>query len=228
MKKAREAQFNVAEKANAPFPLRLRTLMEKEQMKQKDLAALLNVTRQSINQYCLGLSTPDIDKLCKIATRFNVSADYLLGLSEVSSSDESLKTVCKATGLSEKSISHISDPDFSMEHNLLFEANQWEHFILQLEDYLSYLADFSAPENTLQIAKFELTQAFWNVLEEFDRKQVHRLCKKREQQRNANLQAEPEVIEIKKLYYQFCQENCVNMSISEYCDMIRKRILAEK
>lgn len=107
MKKAKGTQLNVAEKANAPFPLRLRTLMEKEQMKQKDLAALLNVTRQSINQYCLGLSTPDLDKLCKIARRFGVTADYLLGLTDVSSTNPTMKIVREITGLSETAVEQL-------------------------------------------------------------------------------------------------------------------------
>lgn len=107
MKKAKETQLNVAEKANAPFPLRLRTLMEKEQMKQKDLAALLNVTRQSINQYCLGLSTPDLDKLCKIARRFGVTADYLLGLSNAERQEND--GINRELGLSDAAISGVKE-----------------------------------------------------------------------------------------------------------------------
>ena len=43
-----------------------------------------------------------------LASHFNVSTDYLLGLSDVQSVNEDLKVACKATGLSEKAATHIS------------------------------------------------------------------------------------------------------------------------
>lgn len=107
MKKANETKVDVAEKANAPFPTRLRALMEREQMKQGDLAALLNVTRQSANQYCLGLSSPDTEKLCKTAVHFGVTTDYLLGMTDISSADPTMKMACDFTGLSETAIQQL-------------------------------------------------------------------------------------------------------------------------
>ena len=107
MKKASEPKSNVAEKANAPFPTRLCALMEREHMKQGDLAALLNVTRQSANQYCLGLSSPDADKLCKVAAHFGVTTDYLLGMTDISSADPNMKMVCNFTGLSEAAVEQL-------------------------------------------------------------------------------------------------------------------------
>ena len=107
MKKANETKSDIAERANAPFPTRLCALMEREQMKQGDLAALLNVTRQSANQYCLGLSSPDAEKLCKIAAHFDVTTDYLLGMTDISSADPNMKMACKFTGLSEQAIEQL-------------------------------------------------------------------------------------------------------------------------
>lgn len=118
MKKASTTKNDVAEKANAPFPARLRALMDREQMKQGELADLLDVTRQSANQYCLGLSFPDPEKLCKISRHFNVTTDYLLGLSVISSTDPNMKMACDYTGLSEAAIQQLrqlNDDVFSTE-----------------------------------------------------------------------------------------------------------------
>lgn len=107
MKKASTTKNDVAEKANAPFPTRLRVLMEREHIKQGDLAEILCVTRQAANQYCLGLSFPDFEKLCKIATYFNVTTDYLLGLSDVySQADDGIN---RELGLSEAAISGLKE-----------------------------------------------------------------------------------------------------------------------
>ena len=60
---------------------RIRELREEKQMKQSELAGLLSVKPQSVSRYEMeknDLDTDTIKLLCKI---FDVSADYLLGLS---------------------------------------------------------------------------------------------------------------------------------------------------
>lgn len=59
----------------------------------------LSVTKQCISNWENGNIQPSIDMLIKIATTFSVSADYLLGLSDVQSLD--------VTGLSTEQILHI-------------------------------------------------------------------------------------------------------------------------
>ncbi len=160
MKKAKGTQLNVAEKANAPFPLRLRTLMEKEQMKQKDLAALLNVTRQSINQYCLGLSTPDLDKLCKIARRFGVTADYLLGLSNAERQEND--GINRELGLSDAAVSGVKELlndkhyGYIVPCRLVFsKLVESEHFV----EALRWL--FRAVDETANYLPYEATEEFY-------------------------------------------------------------------
>lgn len=47
---------------------------------QKQLAEYLSVSIGTISNYENGVHSPDLNTLCRIAEYFNVSADYLLGL----------------------------------------------------------------------------------------------------------------------------------------------------
>ncbi|KRL61847.1 helix-turn-helix domain-containing protein [Lactobacillus psittaci] len=58
---------------------RLKSLRLEAQMSQEDLAAKLNVSRQSVSKWETGESVPDILKLRQLSQLFNVSIDYLVG-----------------------------------------------------------------------------------------------------------------------------------------------------
>ena len=68
-------------------------------MSQVQLADKLNVTKQSVSNWENENIMPSVDMLIKIANFFNVSTDYLLGLSET----HTLNT----DGLSDLQITHI-------------------------------------------------------------------------------------------------------------------------
>lgn len=61
------------------FGERLRELRTSNNMGQKELGALLNVSDSSIRKYESGDRTPAPDAIKKLANFFNVSTDYLLG-----------------------------------------------------------------------------------------------------------------------------------------------------
>ena len=63
------------------FAKRLKMLRISEDMYQKDLAEILNVTLSSISIWERGINYPEVEKLIEIAEFFHVSTDYLLGLS---------------------------------------------------------------------------------------------------------------------------------------------------
>lgn len=67
------------DKFNAPFATSLRQLIEDRKLTQGDIASITGVTRQTVSQYCNGISEPGYDTLIKISDYFNVSIDYLLG-----------------------------------------------------------------------------------------------------------------------------------------------------
>lgn len=65
------------------FTKRLIDLRESKNMKQKDLADILNLKQSAVSKYENGLSQPPIPTLIRIAEYFEVSVDYLLGLSSI-------------------------------------------------------------------------------------------------------------------------------------------------
>ena len=76
------AKKDSIEAYNAPFPVRLRELMEQNKCTQADLAQATGRTRQTVSQYTTGMSEPGYDVLVKIALYFDVTTDYLLGLTD--------------------------------------------------------------------------------------------------------------------------------------------------
>lgn len=105
------------DKYNKPFPTKLRILMG-DKTTQKQLADAIGVSRQAISQYMNGETSPTIDKFELLIQYFGVSADYMLGLSEVSKNNLSVKEIHEQTGLSEKAIEVLS-----MEKNVYSKDN---------------------------------------------------------------------------------------------------------
>ena len=62
---------------------RLLKLRKDAGLTQDELAAILNINKHSISSYERGKNEPPDDIKIAIATYFNVSADYLLGLTDI-------------------------------------------------------------------------------------------------------------------------------------------------
>lgn len=71
---------------------------------QDILAAALGVKRQVVGYWETGERPIKTEMLAEIAARYGVSADYLLGLSEASTTEPELKAVCDFIGLSEDAV----------------------------------------------------------------------------------------------------------------------------
>ena len=64
------------------FAQRLKELRTEHGMTQQYLASLLNIKQQSYIRYEYGTGEPSLGTLINIARIFNVTTDYLLGLSD--------------------------------------------------------------------------------------------------------------------------------------------------
>lgn len=78
---------------------KIRQLRRNFNLSQVDLAAKLGVTKQCVSNWENDNILPSIDMLIKLAKFFNVSTDYLLGLSS--------SNVIDVSGLSDTEIAHI-------------------------------------------------------------------------------------------------------------------------
>ena len=65
----------------------IRYLRIKNKLSSKDLSRILNISESSISLYESGKRMPSISLIIKIADYFNVSTDYLLGLTERQNND---------------------------------------------------------------------------------------------------------------------------------------------
>ena len=95
------------------FATRLREVMKKRRENQTSLAAKITeqscvIQRQSISQYMQGQSKPDTTRLAAICKALDVSADYLLGMSDTERKSPTLRAAVEYTGLSEAAIVTIS------------------------------------------------------------------------------------------------------------------------
>lgn len=73
-------------------------------MSNTEFAEFLGISRQTVGFYCNGERIPDALGLKSIAEKCNVSADWLLGMSNTKSMETDLKAVCHCTGLSENAV----------------------------------------------------------------------------------------------------------------------------
>ncbi len=120
------------QQAKEYFSERLKKIMKEKNMTQAELAKKINVSRQSISLYINGDRNPDIAVLKSIAERLEVSADYLIGLSDVSSPDINMNASCEYTGLSEEAMKilvsykeyyAIKDIDYLIQADILLELS---------------------------------------------------------------------------------------------------------
>ena len=74
---------------------------------QQEVADKIGISRVSLGYYESGDRKPDIEVLSKLSNYFNVTTDYLLGLSDNSTTDLGIQDICKKTGLSDKAVENI-------------------------------------------------------------------------------------------------------------------------
>ncbi len=87
------------------FPRRLKELRGNKS--QQEVADKLQISRVSLGYYESGERKPDIEVLSKLSIYYKVTSDYLLGLSDNSTTDVNIQSMCKKTGLSDITIENI-------------------------------------------------------------------------------------------------------------------------
>ena len=78
---------------------------------QQDVAGELGIKRESVNHWENGLKHIKAEDLAKLARYYRVSADYLLGLSEVAAPDVTTRAAVRRYGLGEGALSVLEGLD---------------------------------------------------------------------------------------------------------------------
>ncbi len=78
----------------------LRKLRESKHLQLADVADAIGMSRQGYNNYEVGSRTPSLDTIVKLAKFYNVSTDYILGVSDLP--DNSVVTQDKIKAIDEK------------------------------------------------------------------------------------------------------------------------------
>lgn len=86
---------------------RINSALAEKDIKQKELAKKIGVNDNVISYWCSGSRTPNTQQIIQICNVLGVSADYLLGLSDVATNDKDLQYICDYTGLDEKAIQKL-------------------------------------------------------------------------------------------------------------------------
>lgn len=131
----------IVDKYNEILPSRIRALIADSGATQNQIAKEIGVTRQSISQYCDGSTVPNADKLLKLAQYFNVSADYLLGITNAKTIDKDVQFICEYTGLNESVIASLADrelPNYIAKLlNLFSKSYQTEYLCKSIINYIN-------------------------------------------------------------------------------------------
>ena len=141
---------------NVRFPIfRERFSQLRGDMKQDEFAEFLGFSRPTVALYESGKRVPDAVTLKTIAEKCGVSADWLLGLSDVKTNIIDLKNACEYTGLSPAAVEAIREVNFAFGNNENFQNVSsgfftlcWREFVNDLSEMLGAIsyADFVLEE----------------------------------------------------------------------------------
>lgn len=139
----------------------IKELRENAGESQEQLAAAIEApNRETIARWETGSRDIKREYIIDMARHYNVSADYLLGLSDVQSVNENIKIACKVTGLSEEAVQGLSDMqlcDFNMPYSRteIIEKIILSHRFRSLLNALCQTCLFASAENLTNTTRYE-------------------------------------------------------------------------
>lgn len=142
---------------NAVLPTRLRTIMESLHITQQNVADAIGKSRQTVGFYTTGVSAPDWETITDLAKYFNVSADWLLGLSDFTNPRTANLTV-EDIGLSERAATILQSESNQIDRSKLIVLNYlientsfWE----KISSYFAFSTYDIAQERPFSLLPFD-------------------------------------------------------------------------
>lgn len=82
----------------------LKQAIDNSRMTREQIADKVQCDTSTITKYYNGDRCPKADVIIKLAKLFNVSTDYLLGITRTATTDKDMRFICDYTGLDEKTV----------------------------------------------------------------------------------------------------------------------------
>ena len=115
-------------------------------------ATFLGTSRQSLGYYLNGERLPDAEMVKSICEKCRVSADWLLGLSDVKKPDAELQGVCAFTGLSPEAVEALQCLDLEMLNRIMSNKellNAFDDMLTTMRDAVNrFSALYRLPNDT--------------------------------------------------------------------------------
>lgn len=128
------------------FQERLKDLRGEKSL--QEVATALGISRATLGYYESGDRKPDIEMLLRIADYYNVSCDYLLGLTDVRSMDIEDRAISEKIGLSEEAIAVLYEYNNSktyplniMRLTIEILISVYPTLLILISEYLFYRID---------------------------------------------------------------------------------------
>lgn len=139
---------------------RLNTLYAESGLTQEKFAESCNIKISAMQNYIKGTRSLPSDKIPDVCQAYSVSADWLLGLSDVRKPSAELRGVCEFTGLSEEAINRIVSPQIGSSIgkllSRLIEKKHFFHFISTYKVFTSLLFRLKESDINGETADYEL------------------------------------------------------------------------
>jgi len=147
---------------------------------QKEIASVLGVNPNIISYFCHDKRIPNTQQIIDIAEYLNVSTDYLLGRSEISSSNENVQIACDVTGLPEKIIElfheynehekagNFTSIEYDDNGNICkgdFILKNFNRIIKENEEIAEYFRNIILALSALNLSSTESAEYFINKIE---------------------------------------------------------------
>lgn len=175
---------------NNIFTERFNKLIEQEKS-QTAVAEKIGTKRQNIKNWKEGKFTPDITALFSICKAYNVSADWLIGITddEIKTSDITIRAIQEYTGLSEEAIEDLHSPlsfnEVSVLNKLLTESDfdVISHELIELKNNTDLCKNADKEFNNIMdlkkyeehkcdLLRYKLSERFIDILNLFDYRKI--------------------------------------------------------
>lgn len=143
------------------FPKRLRKIRQERKITQTEIATKIGISANALNNYENGKRVPSADTLQKIAICLNVSADYLLGLSDDTEagtpvSDVSFEDIANAV----ITLSALINVDFMGSELIKIKDKNLQKFIEEFLKIMDFIKSPKYPDYLKDSLKNALVQNF--------------------------------------------------------------------